>query len=105
MREGEAATFGYAYQGDAGHVASVQFALACEGPPGSREARTLGAEPGDIRDSKTLSNALQIATGMVTLELPKIGAKDHTRDRYYLRITQKMKGGRKLSWSYRLPLK
>ena len=23
----------------------------------------------------------------------------------YLRITQKMKGGRKLSWSYRLPLK
>ena len=28
-----------------------------------------------------------------------------TRYRYYLRITQKMKGGRKLSWSYRLPLK
>ena len=25
--------------------------------------------------------------------------------RYYLRITQKMKDGRKLSWSYRLPLK
>ena len=23
----------------------------------------------------------------------------------YLRITQKMKGGRKLTWSYRLPLK
>ena len=36
-----------------------------------REARTLGAEPGDIRDSKAL----------------------------------KMKGGRKFSWSYRLPLK
>lgn len=71
-----------------------------------REARTLGAEPGDIRDSKALSNALQIATGMVTLKLPKIGAKDHhTRYRYYLRITQKMKGGRKFSWSYRLPLK
>ena len=65
----------------------------------------LGAEPGDIRDSKALSNALQIATGMVTLKLPKIGAKDHTRYRYYLRITQKMKGGRKFSWSYRLPLK
>ena len=56
-------------------------------------------------DSKALSNALQIATGMVTLKLPKIGAKDHTRYRYYLRITQKMKGGRKFSWSYRLPLK
>ena len=105
LRARDAATFEYAYQGDAEHVASVQFALACEEPPGSREARTLGAEPGDIRDSKTLSNALQIATGMVTLELPKIGAKDHTRYRYYLRITQKMKGGRKLSWSYRLPLK
>ena len=105
LREGEAATFEYAYQGDAERVASIQFALACEEPPGSREARTLGAEPGDIRDSKTLSNALQIATGMVTLELPKIGARDHTRYRYYLRITQKMKGGRKLSWSYRLPLK
>ena len=65
----------------------------------------LGAEPGDIRDSKTLSNALQIATGMVTLKLSKIGAKDHRRYRYYLRITQKMKGGRKFSWSYRLPLK
>ena len=48
---------------------------------------------------------MQIATGMVTLELPKIGAKDHTRYRYYLRITQKMNGGRKLAWSYRLPLK
>lgn len=105
LREGEAATFEYAYQGDAERVASVQFALACEAPTHAREARTLGAEPGDIRDSKTLSNALQIATGMVTLELPKIGAKDHTRYRYYLRITQKMKGGRKLSWSYRLPLK
>ena len=36
---------------------------------------------------------------------PKIGLRDHTRYRYYLRITQKMKGGRKFSWSYRLPLK
>ena len=105
LREGEAATFEYVYQGDAERVDNVQFALACEEPPGSREARTLGAEPGDIRDSKTLSNALQIATGMVTLKLPQIGAKDHTRYRYYLRITQKMKGGRKFSWSYRLPLK
>lgn len=105
LREGEAATFEYAYQGDAERVASVQFALAREEPPTTRGACTLGAEPGDIRDSKTLSNALQIATGMVTLELPKIGPKDHTRYRYYLRITQKMKGGRKLSWSYRMPLK
>ena len=105
MRELGRATFEYAYQGDAERVASVQFALACEEPPCSREARTLGAEPGDIRDSKTLRNALQIATGMVTLVLPKIGVKDHTRYRYYLRITQKMKGARKLAWSYRLPLK
>ena len=52
-----------------------------------------------------MRNALQIATGMVTLVLPKIGVKDHTRYRYYLRITQKMKAGRKLSWSYQLPLK
>ena len=105
MRELGRATFEYAYQGDAERVASVQFALTCEESFGPREARTLGAEPGDIRDSRTLSNALQIATGMVTLKLPKIGAKNHTRYRYYLRITQKMKGGRKLSWSYRLPLK
>ena len=28
-----------------------------------------------------------------------------TRYRYYLRITQKMKGDRRFSWSYRMPLK
>ena len=90
---------------DADEEAFFQFAIACEGPASARGTRTLGAEPGVAGDSRTRSSTLQIATGMVTLELPQIGAKDHTRSRYYLRITQKMKPGRKRSWSYRLSLK
>ena len=105
LREGEAAIFEYAYQGDAERVGSVRFAIACEEPASARSTRTLGAEPGVTGDFRTLSNTLQIATGTVALRLPKFGAKDHTRYRYYLRIMQKMKSGRKLSWSYQLPIK
>jgi hypothetical protein len=104
LKEGERAIFEYHFKGDAEEVTSVAFATAacaaCEARHGS-----VGAQPGDINDEKKFSHSLEIASGSVTLEMPRIAKDCHTAFRYYFRATVVFKSGLVVASSYRIPLK
>ena len=104
LKEGERATFEYHFKGDAEEVKSVAFATvacaACEARHG-----TVGAQPGDINDEKKFTHSLEIASGSLTLEMPRIAKDCHTAFRYYFRATVVFKSGLSVASSYRIPLK
>jgi hypothetical protein len=104
LKEGERATFEYEFKGDAEEVTSVAFATAacaaCEARHG-----TVDAQPGDINDEKKFTHSLEIASGSVTLEMPRIAKDCHTAFRYYFRATVVFKSGLVVASSYRIPLK
>ena len=104
LKEGERATFEYRFKGDAEEVKSVALATAacaaCEARHG-----TVGAQPGDINDEKKFTHSLEIASGSVTLEMPRIAKDCHTAFRYYFRATVVFKSGLSVASSYRIPLK
>ena len=104
LKEGERATFEYLFKGDAEEVKSVALATAacaaCEARHG-----TVGAQPGDINDEKEFTHPLEIASGSVTLEMPRIAKDCHAAFRYYFRATVVFKSGLSVASSYRIPLK
>ena len=104
LKEGERATFEYRFKGDAEEVKSVALATAacaaCEARHG-----IVGAQPGDINDEKEFTHPLEIASGSVTLEMPRIAKDCHTSFRYYFRATVVFKSGLSVASSYRIPLK
>ena len=104
LKEGERATFDYRFKGDAEKVERVVFAVAacaaCEARSG-----TLGAQPGRINDTKEFYHPLQIASGSVALELPRIAEDCHEDFKYYFRTTVVFKSGLAVASSYRIPLK
>ncbi len=104
LKEGERATFEYHFKGDAEEVTSVAFATAACAAYEARHG-TVGAQPGDINDEKKLTHSLEIASGSVTLEMPRIAKDCHTAFRYYFRATVVFKSGLVVASSYRIPLK
>ena len=104
LKEGERATFEYRFKGDAEEVKSVALATAacaaCEARHG-----TVGAQPGDINDEKKFTHSLEIASGSLTLEMPRIAKDCHTAFRYYFRATVVFKSGLSVASSSRIPLK
>jgi hypothetical protein len=60
---------------------------------------------GDINDEKKFTHSLEIASGSVTLEMPRIAKDCHTAFRYYFRATVVFKSGLVVASSYRIPLK
>ena len=104
LKEGERATFEYRFKGDAEEVKSVALATAacaaCEARHG-----IVGAQPGDINDEKKFTHPLEVASGRVTLEMPRIAKDCHTDFKYYFRATVVFKSGLSVASSYRIPLK
>jgi hypothetical protein len=107
LKEGERATFEYHFKGDAEEVKSVAFATALYARPagGRRGTVTLGEAPGAVNDLKKFTHSLEIASGRVTLEMPRIAKDCHTSFRYYFRATVGFKCGLSVTSSYRIPLK
>jgi len=106
LKEGERATFEYRFKGDAEEVKSVAFATALYvRPSGRRGTVTLGEAPGAVNDLKKFTHSLEIASGSVTLEMPRIAETCHTAFRCYFRATVVFKSGLVVSSSYRIPLK
>ena len=106
LKEGERATFEYLFKGDAEEVKSVAFATALYARPGGRRGTvTLGEAPGAVNDLKKFTHSLEIASGSVTLEMPRIAETCHTAFRYYFRATVVFKSGLSVASSYRIPLK
>ena len=104
LKEGERATFEYRFSGDAEKVNRVVFATAvcaaCEARSG-----TVGTQPGDINDVKEFTNPPEIASGSVTLELPRIAEDCHADFKYYFRANVVFKSGLSVASSYHIPLK
>ena len=107
LKEGERATFEYHFKGDAEEVKSVAFATALYARPagGRRGTVTLGEAPGAVNDLKKFTHSLEIASGSVTLEMPRIAKDCHAAFRYYFRATVVFKSGLSVASSYRIPLK
>lgn len=107
LKEGERATFEYHFKGDAEEVKSVAFATALYARPagGRRGTVTLGEAPGAVNDLKKFTHPLELASGSVTLEMPRIAKDCHTAFRYYFRATVVFKSGLSVASSYRIPLK
>ena len=107
LKEGERATFEYRFKGDAEEVKSVAFATALYARPagGRCGTVTLGEAPGAVNDLKKFTHSLEIASGSVTLEMPRIAKDCHTAFRYYFRATVVFKSGLSVASSYRIPLK
>lgn len=102
LKEGEIATFEYEFKGDADDVRRVEFATALEERV---RTRTLGAPSGVLNDSKEFSNPMELATGHVSIEMPRIASDCQDRFRYYFRATVIFKSGLVVASSYRIPLK
>ena len=107
LKEGERATFEYRFKGDAEEVKSVAFATALYARPagGRRGTVTLGDAPGAVNALKKFTHSLEIASGRVTLEMPRIAKDCHSAFRYYFRATVVFKSGLSVASSYRIPLK
>ena len=104
LKEGERATFEYEFKGDAEDVKCVEFATAVD-EAGGRNGSTLGAPPGVVNDTKEFSHPMELVSGRVALEMPRIAADCHDRFRYYFRATVTFKSGLVVASSYRIPLK
>lgn len=104
LKEGEEATFEYEFNGDADDVRHVEFATAGEGAV-VRNGGTVGAPPGIVNDAKEFSHPMELVSGRVSLEMPRIASDCHVRFRYYFRATVTFKSGLSVASSYRIPLK
>ena len=104
LKEGERATFEYRFRGNAEKVERVTFATAACAAGNERNG-SVGASPGDVNDAKALTNPLEIASGNVSLELPRIAEACHADFKNYFRATVVFKSGLTVVSSYRIPLK
>ena len=102
LKEGERAKFEYRFKGDAEKVERVSFATAWDD---TWPSKALGTPPGRVNDEKKFTHSLEIASGSVTLEMPRIAKDCHTAFRYYFRATVVFKSGLSVASSYRIPLK
>ena len=105
LKEGERAAFEYEFKGDAENVKRVEFATAVDEAGVRNGERTLGAPPGVVNDIKEFSRPMELVSGRVSLEMPRIASDCHDRFRYYFRATVTFKSGLVVSSSYRIPLK
>ena len=105
LKEGELATFEYEFNGDAESVKRVKFATAVEEPRGYGRTKVLGAPHGVVNDTKEMSHPMELVSGRVSLEMPRIASDCHDRFRYYFCATVTFKSGLVVSSSYRIPLK
>ena len=107
LKEGERATFEYRFNGDAEEVKCVTFATAlyARSAGGRRGTVAVGGAPGVVNDSKKFTHPLEVASGRVTLEMPRIAKDCHTAFTYYFRATVMFKSGLSVASSYRIPLK
>ena len=102
VKEGERARFDYRFNGNAESVKRVVFATAAV-EAGDRSS-TIGAPPGSVNDGKELSHPMEIASGSVSLELPRVAPDCHARFRHYFRATIVFRHGPSVTSSYRIPL-
>ena len=102
LKEGERAKFEYRFKGDAEKVERVSFATACDD---TWPSKALGTPPGRVNDEKEFTHPLELASGSVTLEMPRIAKDCHNAFRYYFRATVVFKSGLSVASSYRIPLK
>ena len=102
LKEGERAKFEYRFKGDAEKVERVSFATAWRD---MWPSHALGKPPGNVNDEKEFTNPLEIASGSVTLEMPRIAKTCHENFKYYFRATVTFKSGLSVASSYRIPLK
>ena len=102
LKEGERAKFEYRFKGDAEKVERVSFATAWDD---TWPSKALGTPPGRVNDEKEFTHPLELASGSVTLEMPRIAKDCHTAFRYYFRATVVFKSGLTVASSYRIPLK
>jgi hypothetical protein len=113
LKEGERAAFEYEFKGNAEDVGRVEFATAVDDLDAlSRRTLTLngrkltiGAPPGRVNDTKKFFHPMELVSGRVSLEMPRIASYCHDRFRYYFRATVTFKSGLVVSSSYRIPLK
>lgn len=106
LKEGERAMFEYRFKGDAGKIDRVTFATAaCETNQDEGQRGTAGTPPGDVNDAKKFTHLLEIASGRVALEMPRIAETCHADFKYYFRATVVFKSGLSVASSYRIPLK
>ena len=102
VKEGERARFDYRFSGDAESVEHVVFATAA-GATGDRRS-TIGAPSGSVNDEKELAHPMEIASGSVSLELPRVASDCHARFRHDFRATVFFRSGPSVTSSYRIPL-
>ena len=106
LKEGERAMFEYRFKGDAEKIDRVTFATAaCETNQDEGQRGTAGTPPGDVNDAKKFTHLLEIASGRVALEMPRIAETCHADFKYYFRATVVFKSGLSVASSYRIPLK
>ena len=102
LKEGENVPFEYRFKGDVEKVERVSFATAWRD---MWPSNALGKPPGNVNDEKEFTNPLEIASGSVTLEMPRIAKTCHENFKYYFRATVTFKSGLSVASSYRIPLK
>ena len=102
LKEGENVPFEYRFKGDVEKVKRVSFATAWRD---MWPSNALGKPPGNVNDEKEFTNPLEIASGSVTLEMPRIAKTCHENFKYYFRATVTFKSGLSVASSYRIPLK
>jgi hypothetical protein len=102
LKEGENVPFEYRFKGDVEKVERVSFATAWRD---MWPSHALGKPPGNVNDEKEFTNPLEIASGSVTLEMPRIAKTCHENFKYYFRATVTFKSGLSVASSYRIPLK
>ncbi|MBP5321230.1 MAG: hypothetical protein J6334_09580 [Kiritimatiellae bacterium] len=98
MREGESAEFEYCFKGDVETVKEVVFATV--------GGLTIpGATSSVVNDAKTVSLPHEIASGRVSLMMPRIAPGCHAHFSYRFRTTVTFKSGLVVTSSYRIPMK
>ena len=102
LKEGENVPFEYRFKGDVEKIERVSFATAWRD---MWPSHALGKPPGNVNDEKEFTNPLEIASGSVTLEMPRIAKTCHENFKYYFRATVTFKSGLSVASSYRIPLK
>ena len=102
LKEGENVPFEYRFKGDVEKIERVSFATAWRD---MWPSNALGKPPGNVNDEKEFTNPLEIASGSVTLEMPRIAKTCHENFKYYFRATVTFKSGLSVASSYRIPLK
>ena len=101
VKEGERATFEYRFKGDPESVKRVEFATALDLGFGNG---SLGTPPGEVNDEKEFSNPQEIATGRVSLGLPRAPDDSDMHPKFYFRAKVVFEHGPSATSSYCIPL-